>query len=150
MGQGSSVVAAWIIVGIVSVSGLLSSVFFLFDLWHRRRAATYRVSTIIISRTALDDIESPPVPLTAAHLAAMDAERGGGDVCFLATDKPPGAGQEACFICFERAAVDAAGVCGHGGMCCACFTRVWAHPNARCPICRSLMRCLPGVVVVGS
>jgi hypothetical protein len=149
MGQESSVVAAWIIVGIVTVSFLLASVFFLLDLWYRRRAATYRVSTIIISRNAFEDAEPPPVPLTAEHLAAMGASPGGGDVCFLATDKPLGVGHEPCFICYERAPVDVSGVCGHGGMCAACFTRVWAHPNARCPICRGLMRCLPGVVMVG-
>lgn len=147
MGQASSVVAAWIIVGIVSVAGLLASLFFLFDLWYRRRAATYRVSTIIISRTALDDVESPPVPLTAAHLVAMGATRGGGDVCFYqgtATKQ-----HETCFICCERPPVDVSGVCGHGGMCGVCFTRVWAYPDAKCPICRALMRCLPGVAVVG-
>ena len=116
--------AAWVIVAVVSVGLLVVCARFWLELCRLRRAATYRVATIIISRTSLEDLE-------AANRA------GGGDVCFLTADRPPlVAGQEPCFVCCESGAVDAVGACGHGGMCAACFTRVWAHPSATCPICR--------------
>jgi hypothetical protein len=125
MASRDTVIAAWVVVSVITVACLVASACVLHELWRVRRAGNYRVSTIIITRSAPDDIENP-------------VSVQGGDVCFLSGDP-----DDLCFICCERPTVDATGVCGHGGMCSACFTRVWACPNAKCPVCRGLMRASP-------
>ena len=139
MGSQQSVIAAWVIVGFTCTVCVVVLLRFILEVCFLRRQATYRVSTIIISRTSLEDLQPPPISLSAASLAALGIPVNAGDVCFLAVDRAPLApGEEPCFICCESAVVDIAGPCGHGGMCGACFTRVWAYPDAKCPICRGV------------
>jgi hypothetical protein len=127
MGYDNTGIASWVVVGVVVFTLFLLSVRLAFELWRLKRAGAYRVSTIVISRTSLEDLESaPPVPLVPSQL---------GEVCFHAGER-----HDLCFICCERAVFDRAGACGHGGMCGACFARLWAAPLAKCPICRALMR----------
>ena len=124
MGQDLIVVGAWVAVAALSVSLVVVCARFWLEVCRLRRVDAYRVAAIVVSRTSLGDLE-------AADRA------GGGDVCFLTVDRPPlSAGQDPCFVCCESGAVDVVGACGHGGMCAACFARVWAHPSATCPICR--------------
>ncbi|KNC53806.1 uncharacterized protein AMSG_09528 [Thecamonas trahens ATCC 50062] len=120
---------------------------------HRLRVAlvTYHVAFFVAPPSLLDAHGRPNSPPNAAPpcVYASGSDDGSASSCESASAKRSSAsdaGDDLCVICFDAPRSAILVPCGHAGVCPACSQRMALVSSARCPLCRSPVDAVVGIV----